>query len=314
MFLMRLLFAFSLATIFFFDMSDNKYPGIEDSPGTAQESPEQMPLFSFGVIADVLYADINSAGNRYYSSSIEKLEEAISAFREDSVDFIVNLGDLIERDYESYKPVLGLLNASGVRTYHITGNHDYSVDSRYLSCLPVLTESREGYYSIIYRNFRLIFLNGNELSTYSSANINLIRQADEYITKLRKTGGINAIDWNGGIGPVQLAWLNNQIEDAAGNSERVIIFCHFPIAPENIHNLLNYHEVQDTLSKYTNIIAWFCGHNHEGNYGIINKVHVVTFKGMVETKNSNSFAIVEVYKNKLMISGYGRENSTVLTF
>jgi manganese-dependent ADP-ribose/CDP-alcohol diphosphatase len=311
---MRLLFAISIIIMLFLKMPDNKNPGVENSIGTEQESPDLKPLFTFGMIADVQYADINTVGNRYYRFSIEKLETAVSSFREDSVDFIVNLGDLIERDYESYKPVLNLLNSSGVKTYHISGNHDYSVDSRYLGRLPGFTESSEGYYSIIYKNYRLIFLNGNEISIYSSANKKLIRQANDYIVKLREAGEINAIDWNGGISRTQLGWLTSQLNDAADNSERVIILCHFPIAPANIHNLLNYKEVQDILLKYNNIVAWFCGHNHEGNYGILDQVHVITFKGMVETEKSNSFAIIEAYNNKLMIRGFGRENSIVLTF
>ena len=98
------------------------------------------------------------------------MKDAVSVFRQDSVNFIVNLGDLIEGNYESYKPVINILNSSGIKTYHITGNHDYSVDSRYLSRLPVFTESREGYYSIIYKKYRLIFINGNEISTYAHAD------------------------------------------------------------------------------------------------------------------------------------------------
>jgi hypothetical protein len=43
-------------------------------------------------------------------------------------------------------------------------------------------------------------------------------------------------------------------------------------------------------------------------------MHFVTFKGMVETKKSNSFAIIDAYNNKIMIRGYGRENSLELTF
>jgi manganese-dependent ADP-ribose/CDP-alcohol diphosphatase len=312
--LMRILLAFCLATFLFFDMPDKKYSVVPATYVMEQDSPDQKPLFSFGIIADVQYADCKPAGNRYYSSSIEKLEKAVSVFRENSVDFIINLGDLIERDYESYKPVLNILNSTGIKTYNLTGNHDYSVDPRYLTRLPVFAESREGYFSIIYRKYRFIFLNGNDISKYASANKSRIRQADELIATLKKNGEINAIDWNGGIGRTQLDWMVSQLDDAADNSEKVIFFCHFPIAPENVHNLLNYKEINEILIKYTNIIAWFSGHNHAGNYTTVNKVHYVTFKGMVETKNDNSFAIVEAYNDKISIRGYGRENSLVLTF
>jgi len=311
---MRLLFAFSLATILFFDMPDKRYPGVPDSYIIKQKSTDQKPLFRFGIIADVQYADCNPAGNRYFRSSTEKLENAISVFRENSVDFIINLGDLIERDYKSYKPVLKILNSSGIKTYNLTGNHDYSVDTRYLTHLPLFTESKEGYYSIIYRQYRLIFLNGNEISTYASADKNLIKQANELIANLKKNGEINAIDWNGGIGRQQIDWMTRQLDEAADNSEKVILFCHFPIEPENIHNLLNYKEINGVILNYPNIIAWFSGHNHEGNYRTINKIHYVTFRGMVETEKNNSFAVTEAYSDKISIRGYGRETSLVLTF
>ena len=314
MFIMRLLLAFPIAIILIFEMPDKKYPGVNDSLNSKQEPEDQKPLFSFGVITDVQYADCSSFENRYYRSSIDKLEEAVSVFRKDAVDFIVNLGDLIEQDYESYKPVLSTLSSSGIKTYHITGNHDYSVDPRYLSRLPVFTESREGYYSIIYKKYRLVFINGNEISTYSSDSKTMIRQADECINKMKKDGKINAIEWNGGIGSTQLEWINNQLDEADDNTEKVILFCHFPVAPENIHNLLNYDEILEMLFKHTSIIAWFSGHNHAGNYGCLNQIHFVTFKGMVETRKDNSFAIIETYNNRISIRGYGRENSLELVF
>jgi hypothetical protein len=68
------------------------------------------------------------------------------------------------------------------------------------------------------------------------------------------------------------------------------------------------------LEKYHNIIAWFNGHNHSGNYGNFNMIHFVTFKGMVETDANNSFALVEVYKNKIWIRGYGREKNQILAY
>lgn len=277
-------------------------------------SQEEKPLFSFGLISDVQYSDRNHLGNRYYRYSLDKLEEAVSVFKKDSVDFIVNLGDLIENNYESYKPVLNLINSSGVKAYHITGNHDYSVEPRYLSRLPVLSGSKEGYFSVIYPNYRLIFLNGNEISTYVSADRLSTKQAGDYLLELRKRGAINAIEWNGGIGSAQREWMAGQLDEALKKSEKVIFLCHFPVAPENIHNLLNYSEINSLLSKYTNIVAWLSGHNHAGNYEHLNNIHYVTFKGMVETRNENSFAIVEAYGNRLIIKGYGRENSLVMNF
>lgn len=288
----------------------------ESNPGviSGPEDQSQKPLFTFGLVADVQYCNCDPAGSRYYRQSPGKLREAVNSFRSDSVSFIVNLGDIIDRGYESYKPVLDILDSSGIQVYHITGNHDYSVDDRYKKRLPLPMPGKDGYYSFSQMNFRFIALNGNEVSTYSSTNKAAIKKAEEYLVVLKDSGNVNAIDWNGGISSKQLAWLKSELDDATAKKENVFILCHFPGYPENIHNLLNYKEVNSLLMNYHNIIAWFGGHNHAGNYGNFNMIHFVTMKGMVESEFTNSYAIVEVYWNKIWIKGAGREKSQILAY
>ena len=65
----------------------------------------KMPLFSFGIIADVQYADIDDGHNytrtkgRYYRNSVNLLTEAIKCWNNMSPkpSFIFQLGDLIDR-------------------------------------------------------------------------------------------------------------------------------------------------------------------------------------------------------------------------
>jgi manganese-dependent ADP-ribose/CDP-alcohol diphosphatase len=306
---MKLLIASFIATIIFFNMPDKNNSG-----GIQSKKESQKPLFTFGIIADVQYSDHDPVGTRFYRSSLVKLREAVTSFKDDSVDFIINLGDLIDSNFVSYKPVLIIIDSSGLQTYHLTGNHDFSVDPRFKKRLPVLQKAKEGYYSFVHDNFRFIFLDGNEISTYISNNKTAIKQAEDSIAVMKDKGEINAVDWNGGIGMKQLSWLDIQLNEAAGKNEKVFLLCHFPVVPDNVHNLLNYKEVLLVLEKYQNIIAWFNGHNHAGNYGNFNMIHFVTIKGMVETEAGNSFALVEVYKNKLWIRGSGREKSQILAY
>lgn len=304
---MKLFVAFIISVIIFLNMPLKNDLGVISS-----EIQSQGPLFSFGVIADVQYADYDAAGTRFFRSSIMKLRDAVRVFKEDSVSFILNLGDIIDRDYSSYKPILNILDSSEIKTYHVAGNHDYSVDSRYKNHLPVMKTAKEGYYSFVKQNFRFIILNGNELSTYISDNKVSVKKSENYISTLKDKGAVNAVEWNGGIGCKQLEWFEKELEKATSANEKVFIICHFPIVPENAHNLLNYPDIMSLVEKYHNITAWFNGHNHAGNYGNFNKIHFVTFKGMVETERNNSFSVIEVYKNKLWIRGYGREKSQIL--
>ena len=298
-----------IAALITFAMSDSDKFG---DYNTADQSQEL--LFSFGIITDVHHCNCEPEGSRFYDKSLPRLREALKSLKTSPADFMVNLGDLIDRDNESFKPVLDIIDSSGLKTWHCLGNHDYSVDKKYKKRLPVPLPEKEGYYSFTHKNFRFIILNGNEVSTYTSGNRASIKQAEEYLVRLKDEGSINAIDWNGGISVKQLAWLDKEFGEAESENEKVFIFCHFPIWPENLHNLLNYKEVLSVLEKYHNIIAWFSGHNHEGNYGNFNLIHFVTLKGMVETELTGAWSLVEVYRNKIWIKGSGREKSLILAY
>jgi predicted phosphodiesterase len=276
--------------------------------------PDKKPLFSFGVFADAQYADVEDGYDRFYRSSENRLREAYEVFKSDSVDFVANLGDLIDRDFGSFMPVMDIINSSGVKTFHLTGNHDYSVDNRYKKKIPVLKENQKGYYSFSHKGFRFIFLNGNEISTYASANRNEAKKAEALLKQMSDSGKMNAVEWNGGMSSRQIEWLRDQLDQSVTTVEKVFILCHFPVFPDNKHNLLNYNDLLSLLDNYNNIIAWLSGHNHEGNYGNFNLIHFYTFRGMVETPNSNSFAVVEVYNNRIWIRGSGREKNMILAY
>jgi manganese-dependent ADP-ribose/CDP-alcohol diphosphatase len=209
---------------------------------------------------------------------------------------------------------MNILDSSGFKIYHVLGNHDYSVEKRYKKRIPPLRSGKEGYYTFSYNGYRFIVLNGNEISTYATGNKRIIKQASGLIDGLKADGEINALDWNGAISRKQIEWLTEQLDKASQNNESVFLICHFPVWPVNEHNLLNYKEILSVLEKYDNIIAWFNGHNHMGNYGNFHMIHFVTLKGMVETPDNNSYCIVEVYRNKIWIRGAGREKSQILGY
>lgn len=305
---MKLLIASLFVSIMLNTMPDNR-----DS-GNKMPLNQSKPLFSFGVISDVQYCNYEPEGTRFYRSSLSKLRDAVNAFKSDSVSFLVNLGDLIDRDNISYKPVLDILDSSKLKVYHVAGNHDFSVESKYKKKIPALKQTKEGYYSFKEGNFRFIILNGNEISLYASDNKKNIQKAEEYLSALKAENAVNAMEWNGGFSQKQLVWLKKELDEATASGEKAFLLCHFPLVPENVHNLLNYKEVLSLLEDYHNIIAWFNGHNHSGNYGNFNMIHFVNFKGMVETETANSYAIVDVYKNKLWIRGSGREKSQILAY
>jgi len=275
---------------------------------------ENIPLFSFGVFADAQYCDCDPEGSRFYRNSPEKLDNALEIMVAEKPAFIFNLGDLIEKDFASFAPMISIIESHLTKVVFCPGNHDYSVDRKHFRKLPFTSDGTPGYFSFAHDNFRFIILNGNELSTYGPGRNRERKQASIMLEQMKSEGKPNAMQWNGGLSGEQLKWLDNELMKAKENDEKVFILCHFPVWPVTSHVLLNQEEVLGILGSYDNIIAWFAGHDHRGGYGNFNLIHCVTFRGMVETADENSFAIVDVYKNKIWIRGFGREKSRILAY
>ena len=53
------------------------------------------------------------------------------------------------------------------------------------------------------------------------------------------------------------------------------------------------------------------GHNHAGNYGEKNGIHYLTLKAMVDTEE-NAYAVMQVFDDRLEMSGFGREKDRSL--
>jgi hypothetical protein len=67
------------------------------------------PLFPFGVVADPQYAPVPPRRTRYYANSLWKLSESIEALNNEELEFVVTLGDIIDRHWESYTHILPAL-------------------------------------------------------------------------------------------------------------------------------------------------------------------------------------------------------------
>ncbi len=296
--------------LFLYFLTRIQTPGIMNNTDKKQADE---PIISFGLIADVQYCNCDKTGSRYYRNSLPKLEEAIGGLNAADLDFIINLGDLIDRDFKSFEPVLNILKNSRHRIYHLHGNHDYNVRNGYKKKICDLLTGKDSYYSFSRYGFRFIALNSCEISTYSGSRRSAV-VARDMITRLSNKGYPNAFEWNGGMSEDQIEWLRSELENASINNEYVLVFSHHTVEPAGTHNIYNREEILELISAYDNIIAWFCGHDHSGGYGNFNRTHFVILHGMVETAESNAWAIVEIYDNKLWIKGRGREKSQILAY
>ncbi len=269
---------------------------------------EESPLFSFGVIADIQYCDCEPKGSRYYCQSPLKLEACVQALNAHNPAFVVQLGDLIDRDFASYDTILPIFDQISSPKYHVLGNHDFSVtDDDKLRVLDRLG-LESNYYSFAHKGVRFVVMDGNDVSLYAvPSGTPRHREARRILNTLKKSGAENAQEWNGAVGGSQLKWFEETLRKAGEDDEPVVVFCHFPVFPPNVHNLWNDGAVIDSAQVCPHVAAYMNGHNHAGNYGEKNGIHYLTFQGMVETPDTTAYAVVDVYRDRFKIRGYGRE-------
>jgi 3',5'-cyclic AMP phosphodiesterase CpdA len=261
------------------------------------------PNLTIGLIADCQYADQPAAGQRLYRRAKDKLRACVSELNKRELDFVVQLGDLIDCGYESFHEVTPLVGRLEAPVYNVLGNHDYAVADARKAQVPGRLGLDRRYYQFERAGFRFLVLDGNEISFHAHPEGSAAYQrAADY----HGANAPGAPAWNGAVGEEQLEWLEQALTEADEAGQRTVILCHFPVYPENLHNLWNAAEVLAVIDRHPCPAAYISGHNHAGNYGERNAVHYVTLRGMVDTETT-AFALARLYKDRAAIEGFGRE-------
>jgi len=269
-------------------------------------SQESRPLFTFGIVTDVHYADIPDKDKRTYNQSLVKLEECVDKMNEHAVDFLVELGDFkdIDESNSEEKSLIYLYRAEKVFSkfngprYHVLGNHDVDCLSKpqFLSvAINTGIPPTSTYYSYNYKGIHFVVLDANFDST-------------------GKDYEKGHFDWSDPNIPEQeLKWLKKDLHKARGTS---IVFCHQLLDGHGEHYVKNSREVRKILEKSGKVAAVFQGHFHEGQYHLMNGIHYYTLKALVEGsgKDNNSFAIVSVYPDMIKVRGFKRAESMQFSY
>lgn len=281
--------------------------------GPVGRRPAEPPLLRIGVLADAQYADADALQGRYYRISLEKVHAAVDTFNALGVDMVVNLGDLIDERLESYGPVMREIARLQMPVQHVLGNHEFW-QVPFHEQITVLERLglRSGYCELDIPGWRLLFLDGTELAEYAQgAHRELADEAE--LCRAGLKGQANNWIWNGAIGAAQMAWMDWQLSDADARGLSVALFCHFPITPDGDGmTLWNDADLRVLLSRHPSAKVWLAGHSHTGSHRIAQEVHHLTLEGMLMTADSNAFAILDFYPDRLVVEGYGREPFRVL--
>ncbi len=278
-------------------------------------SPARIPekdVVTIGVVADCQFAAAMPEGERFFSRSRQKLATAIRQFNRRGVRFILHLGDLIDRRAANYGLILPVFKKSAAPVHFVLGNHEFDVDAAdKLRVMDLLGVGR-GYRTFDEGPWRFILLNGNELGPNFPADESLRKEGEDLFNRMVSEKKPNASGSNGGLSGKQMNFLETELERAEKDGQRVIVCCHFPVYPPASYNLWNDEDVVKLLERQPAVKAYFNGHNHAGDYAEISGLHFVTFRGMVETGDTNAWAVVSLGEDRIVIDGFGREPNRVL--
>lgn len=278
--------------------------------GVASAAPGDAG-FAFGLVADPQYCDCPDRRTRHYRASLDKLAEAARTFNASDLSFTAQVGDIIDRDEASFGEILPVFEQVRGPKHHVLGNHDFPIPADEV----VARLGMPGrYYHFRREGWRFIVLDTSDVSLHANPpGSEKYELAEAILADLERRGAVNAKAFNGAVGDEQLAWLRHALAGAARRGEKAIVLSHMPVHPKGPHNAWNDDALIDVLESHGNVVAYFNGHNHQGNFGERNAIHYVNLHGMVEL-DTNAYAIVRVRPGRLEIDGYGREPDRVLEF
>lgn len=256
----------------------------------------------FGVVTDCHYADAERQGTRFYRESLGKLAECVDRMNVEKVDFLIELGDFKDQNQPAVEDkTLGhLQNIEAAfrrfqgRRYHVLGNHDMdSISKRQFLAHVENTgiEAGRSYYSFDVGGLHFIVLDANyrpDGSDYDRGNF----------------------DWTSASIPArELDWLRQDLVTCSGG---VVVFVHQRLDGEGLVFVKNAPQVRQILQASNRVLTVFQGHDHDGDYRLLDGIPYYTLKAVVEGHgaDNNSYASVEVHPDQtITVTGYHKASS-----
>uniref|UniRef100_A0A3Q3X8I3 Manganese-dependent ADP-ribose/CDP-alcohol diphosphatase n=1 Tax=Mola mola TaxID=94237 RepID=A0A3Q3X8I3_MOLML len=300
----------------------------------------QTPLFTFGVIADIQYADIDDGYNyqrtqrRYYRSSLRLLRNALENWSEAAVKpgFILQLGDIIDgfnsrhgASEQALDTVLREFSPISAEVHHVWGNHElYNFSRSWLLRSKLNSAPFPGHIFVLLDAYDVSVLGRDESTEQHREAMTLLRHynTNENLNSPPYGEGLRErfTMFNGGFGKDQLAWLDSLLSSADKKQERVTIVCHLPVHPKSAETTClawNFDKVLAMIRSHSCVVCFLAGHEHKGGYHLDTDtgVHHLTLEAVIETPpDSNAFGMVFVYDDRMELKGSGRMPDRVLLF
>lgn len=262
------------------------------------------PVVTFGMTADVHYADIDDRIGRHYRDAADRLAECVVKMNELRPDFLIELGDFKDLGPTPDATLEGLRRIERVFAgfrgprYHVLGNHDCDA----LTPQEFMAEVRDGG-RIPVRTFYRFDVNG----------VTFIVLDGCYTSDMRHYSRSNP--WtDANVPPEELDWLERELDSACGHT---VIFCHQRMDPDaEVHHLLrNAEQVRGILERSGKVRAVFTGHQHDGGGCLLNDIRYLTLPSVVDDDECgrNSFAVASVYGDgRVSVRGWHRVSEALV--
>ncbi|KAJ7945803.1 Manganese-dependent ADP-ribose/CDP-alcohol diphosphatase [Quillaja saponaria] len=309
-------------------------------------APGKEPLFSFGLISDVQYADILDGRSfygvpRYYRHSIIVLQRAVERWNDhQKLKFAINLGDIVdghcpkEQSLNTVKEVVGVFEKFRGPVYHLIGNHClYNLPrSKLLPLLKIQSPDGHAYYDFSpVPDFRFVVLDGYDISAIGwphdyPSTLEALKFLQEKNPNQDKNSPVGLVGlerrflmFNGGIGKQQMEWLDGILQEATKLKQKVVVCCHLPLDPGASSKealLWNYDEVMDVIHRYNCVKVCLGGHDHKGGHSVDSHgIHHRVLEAALECPpGTDAFGHVDVYDDRISLIGADRMESTDIYF
>jgi len=266
-------------------------------------------LITFGMIADVHYANREPVRNRFYNQSLDKLKEFVDEMNRQKVAFVVELGDFKDQDeVPNQENTLKYLDAVEAifhqfkgPTYHVLGNHDMDgiTKTQFLQHVENTGIDRDkNCYSFNQNGMHFIVLDGNYTGDLKDYNKDTFRGQESWIPE------------------DQIEWLR---KDLRGNELPTMVFIHQLLGDSKgmKKSVQNAPEIRKILEHSGKVLAVFEGHVDSERHSLINHIHYYSLISAVEGSGlrNSSYVTVDVYKSGgIRIHGYRKASSRKFNF
>lgn len=268
-------------------------PGLQKSTSAATASSSIS--LRIGVITDLHHADKPPTGSRFYRKTISKLHAAAEEFQKPGLDFVVELGDLIDAA-ESVETELSYLRTINREFSKLSPDRHYVLGNH---CVDTLTKAeflqevgqKESYYSFDRNDFHFIVLD----ACFRSDGVPYGRTNSK---------------WNdANIPEAELEWLR---QDLQATKLPTIVFAHQRLDVGNDHGVKNCADVRSILKDSGHVLAVFQGHSHQNDLKDIDGIHYCTLIAMVEgsgLENSGA-SLLELHSDGMIhLTGFKKQKT-----